>query len=186
MKLPPPTDPINNATCRDPSTFETVAEIDEDLLEGTWYIVEGWNPLYDCFHCLMESFEVADGKVTYTANFNMIVTNGTEIWPTIVMNGDIVDGTIVLKGLDNGLPDHQTWNLLLLTENTLVVYYCGGVMDSWHFEGFLIMSKTMELSKERDADIVEIMGSLDIKDSEMCKLSPAHSCSAPTFHSFTQ
>ena len=46
--LPKPS-PLNNATCREPTT--TVADIDAELLGGTWYVVKGFNPLYDCFDC---------------------------------------------------------------------------------------------------------------------------------------
>ena len=45
VTLPPP-DEINNATCRNPATTATTVDI-----SGVWYIVRGFNPLYDCFDC---------------------------------------------------------------------------------------------------------------------------------------
>lgn len=128
LSLPPPA-PINNATCRNPT--ETVADIDSDLLDGTWYIVQGFNPIYDCFECQIQTFEVTDGKVNYSALFNMLASNGTEIWPSISMTGEDSSepGHITYDTTDNGLPDHQTWYVMHLSEDTFVGYYCGNVLD---------------------------------------------------------
>uniref|UniRef100_A0A7S3I6F7 VDE lipocalin domain-containing protein n=1 Tax=Favella ehrenbergii TaxID=182087 RepID=A0A7S3I6F7_9SPIT len=172
--LPPP-EPINNATCRD---HTPVAEIDEAGLEGTWYVVSGFNPVYDCFACQMETFTVKDGQVSYTANFNMAATNGTEIWPSAEMSGNITGGVVELYGFDHGLPDHQSWNVMYQTEDTLVTYYCGDVLDQWHFEGLIVMSKTTSLNMERMDDIRAVLASLDISEDEMCQLSPANDCPA--------
>ena len=48
LSLPPP-DPLNNATCRNPTT--TVEAVDDSLLNGEWYAMRGFNLLYDCYEC---------------------------------------------------------------------------------------------------------------------------------------
>jgi len=45
LVLPDPL-PINNATCRDHTPVST---IDTAALEGKWYALQGFNPVYDCF-----------------------------------------------------------------------------------------------------------------------------------------
>lgn len=142
LSLPPP-DPLNNATCRDPTT-QTVEEVDDEVLNGTWYVVQGFNPLYDCYACQELTFDVTDGKIDYTALFSMIAANGTEIWPIAKMQGEdrSQPGKLIMTGEENGLPDEQTWYVMHLSTDTLVVYYCGNILDSWHFEGLLVMSKT--------------------------------------------
>ena len=129
ITLPPPSSPYNNATCRDPTS--TVEAVDENLLNGQWYILQGYNPLYDCFSCQQSTFEITDGKIDYSALYTVIAANGTEIWSTASMTGDsrITPGHLILDGHDNGLPDHQDWNVMHLSEDTLVVYYCGNVLD---------------------------------------------------------
>ena len=59
-----------------------------------------------------------------------------------------------MNGVDNGLPDSQIWNVMHLDEDTFVVYYCGNILDSWHFEGLLVMSKTSALNPAK-ADAVK-------------------------------
>ena len=83
--LPPP-DPINDATCRNPTT--TVETVEDDLLNGMWYVVQGFNPLYDCYACQELTFEINDGQIDYHALFSMIAVNGTEIWVTADMEGE--------------------------------------------------------------------------------------------------
>ena len=101
------------------------------MLEGLWYTVAGFNPLYDCYDCQKLTFEVENGQIKYYALFDAVLTNGTEIWPTAFMSGEDVSnpGRLELDGIDNGLPDHQEWNVMLLTDDTMVVYYCGNILD---------------------------------------------------------
>ena len=160
--------------------------VDESLLNGDWYVNRGFNPLYDCYDCQVLTFNVKDGKIDYRALFNMIAVNQTEIWVTANMVGEdkSTPGILQMDGEENGLPDHQSWYMMYLDSETLISYYCGSVL-SWHFEGLLIMSKTMTLNPDREADIKRIMAELQITDDQICKLNPASGCQAkPTL--FTQ
>ena len=66
------------------------------------------------------------------------------------------------------------------SDDTLMVYYCGDVLNDWHFEGFLVMSRTFELNPDREADVLNVLVELEITDDEMCRLSPEKKCPAPT------
>ena len=61
----------------------------------------------------------------------MQAVNGTQIWPTATMTGDdyTQPGKLTFLANDNGLPDNQDWYVMLLTEDTMAVYYCGNILD---------------------------------------------------------
>ena len=176
VQLPPPDD-INNATCRDPTDYLT--DYDKDMLNGDWYTIQGFNPLYDCFDCAIQTYDIADdGSAEYDALFNMLDVNGNEIWPLKTMFGEntATPGVLSLDGSENGLPDHQNWYLMHLSEDTAIAYYCGTVL-TWKFEGLLVMSRTTELNPEREADVAAVLADLEIDAADMCYLEPATSCS---------
>ena len=173
LALPDPL-PINNATCRD---HTPVSSIDTAALEGTWYVLQGFNPVYDCFECQQETFKFnADGQVDYDAMFNLAASNGTEIWPTAHMTGNITGGTVELYGFDHGLPDHQSWSVMYQSDDTLVTYYCGDVLDQWHFEGLIVMSRDGNFNEARTDDVQAVFDQLNIKASDMCPLNPKGKC----------
>lgn len=106
VDLPPP-DALNNATCRNPT--QVVEQVDEDLLNGVWYAMQGYNPYYDCYNCYELTFEVTDGKLSYDYLFNTIAVNGSEIWLTDELVGEdrSTPGELTLHGHDNGMTDDQ-------------------------------------------------------------------------------
>lgn len=59
----------------------------------------------------------------------------------------------MMFGYNSGFPGDQTWYVMHLDDDTLMIYYCGDVLASWHFEGLLIMSKTTTLNPEREDDL---------------------------------
>ena len=175
--LPPP-DPINNATCRDPTNY--ITEVDTSLLNGDWYTIRGFNPLYDCYDCAIQTWTQAeDGSVVYDALFDMLAFNGTKIWPLKTMVGEDTTnpGILSLDGSENGLPDHQNWYVMHLTEDTFVSYYCGTVL-TWKFEGLLVMSRTTSVNPADEPAIQAILDSLDMDASELCILDAETQCAA--------
>ena len=70
--------------------------------------MRGFNPLYDCYQCQKSSFAVQDGKIDYSALFNMKAVNGSMIWPTAEMTGEdrSQPGKLEFLASDNGLPDN--------------------------------------------------------------------------------
>lgn len=49
-------------------------------------------------------------------------------------------GVISMVGRDSGLMNSQDWYFLYQSETTMMAYYCGNV-KTWHFEGFVVMSR---------------------------------------------
>lgn len=94
----PPPDPQNNATCKNPDEL-TVKEIQTELADGSWYVTYGYNPDYDCFDCQINTldfkFELPREKVTYSAYYNLIASNHTEIWNYVVMPGEKMNAGMI-------------------------------------------------------------------------------------------
>ena len=107
----------------------------------------------------------------------MNAVNGTEIWVNAYMDGDdfSVPGTLQFTGTASGMPDAQQWYIMMSTEDTMVAYYYGEVL-TWHYEGFLVLSRSYELNPEREAEIAKFMEELGITSDEMCYLNPADDC----------
>lgn len=178
LYLPDP-DPINNATCRDP-TDSVVSAINQDLMQGTWYVNYGFNPDYDCFECQELSFDFSgtdpSAPIHYEALYDLIAVNGTLIWNDVVMTGDEkAPGIINLVGQNNGFDNVQDWYVMVSDEDTLVAYYCGYLM-TWHFEGVLVMSKTPEFNQAKMPLVEQAMASLDLTVDDLCKLNPVTGC----------
>ncbi|KAJ8311672.1 hypothetical protein KUTeg_011027 [Tegillarca granosa] len=60
ITLEPPNPPV---VCRPPPTY--VKDFTLDHLNGSWYIVMGKNPLYDCFDCQITSFHPISSPSIY-------------------------------------------------------------------------------------------------------------------------
>lgn len=174
VSLPAP-DVYNNATCRDPS--DAAIPLEDDTLTGDWYVVQGYNPTYDCFDCAKQSFVTNGSEVDYSAMFGMINKRGEMIWPTSSYAGKRNDDgkTLYLGTTDFGLPDAETWYIMHRDEDTLISYYCGDVL-TWHFEGLLVMSTTTSLNPEKASIVEGIVTSLGFTDDQLCILDPATAC----------
>ena len=95
------------------------------------------------------------------------------------MKGKVEGGVLSMDGSENGLPDHQNWYVMALSDDTLIAYYCGSVL-SWKFEGLLVMSQTTELNFEMEPVLQQVLDDLQIDASDLCLLDPATGCqSAP-------
>ena len=176
LSLPPP-DEYNDATCRDPSS--SALTIDDDTMTGDWYVLQGYNPTYDCWDCAKQTFDTIGDEVDYAAFFNMLAANGTEMWVSSAYTGTkSSENTVYLATTDFGMPDEQTWYPMYRSENTLVTYYCGSVM-SWHFEGLLVMSKTTSLDEADQANVLQVITDLGFTEDELCTTKPETCASAP-------
>ena len=188
LSLPPP-DAYNNATCRNP--IDTAIPVADDTLNGDYYIIQGYNPTYDCFQCAKQNFVTNGSEVDYSALFNMINKLGDEIWVPSAYTGKRNDDgkTVFLGTTDFGMPDEQTWYVMHSDEDTLVIYYCGDVL-SWTFEGLLVMSTTTALNPAKASMVESIVTGLGFTEDQLCNLDPANQCqgapSTPAFAEFTQ
>lgn len=175
MSLPPP-DANNNVQCRSPSDA-VVNGIDTKLAWGSWYVTNGYNHQYDCFDCQILSFDfVKREPIKYEAVYNFIGVDGKLHWDDVIMHGEEeTPGILTLKGHDSGFDDVQHWYFLMNYADTQMVYYCGD-LQTWHFEGVLIMSKQKTLNPERIYEIGENLSLLGLSWDETCQLDPETGC----------
>lgn len=85
-------------------------------------------------------------------------------------------GIVTLKGEENGFDQVQHFYFLLNEADTMMVYYCGDLLDYWHFEGVLVMSKTMTLNPEREYEIAAKLNALKLTFDDLCELDPTSGC----------
>lgn len=147
-------------------------------------MTNGFNLDYDCFACQELTFDfnrVGDSSsIFYNALYDLIAVNGSLIWNDIQMHGsETSPGIMTLIGRDSGFENIQNWYVLLLEEDTMLVYYCGELM-TWHFEGVLVMSKTPTLNSESIPHLTTALKAIDLSFEDLCSLSPSTECkSAP-------
>lgn len=149
-------------------------------MTGTWYVTNGFNSDYDCFACQKLTFDFErptdNLPVFYNALYNLIAVNGTLIWNDIQMQGsEDIPGVLKLTGRDSGFENVQHWYVLHQETDTMLVYYCGDLMN-WHFEGVLVMSKTPSLNSERLPQLTNSLASVGLSFSDLCSLSPSVDC----------
>ena len=157
-----------------------VSKVDNSLAAGTWYVTNGFNPDYDCFACQLLSFEFnkpgETSPIFYNALYNLIAVNGTLIWNDIIMRGsETSPGILTLNGRDSGFSNVQHWYIMHLSDDTMLVYYCGDLM-TWHFEGVLVMSKTPTLNQTKVPELTIALNSLDLGWDDLCELKPSEEC----------
>lgn len=113
----------------------------------------------------------------------MKAVNGSMIWPTAEMTGEdrSQPGKLEFLAYDNGLPDNQEWYVMMLTLDTMAIYYCGNILDQWRFEGFLVLSRFETMNPDREDDLKLILEDLEISEDDICVPDPVTYCqSAPT------
>jgi hypothetical protein len=85
-------------------------------------------------------------------------------------------GILTLKGRDSGFDNIQNWYVMYLENDTMLAYYCGDLM-TWHFEGVLVMSKTVYLNEKRVPDLTRALAKISLTFDDLCALSPSTGCS---------
>jgi hypothetical protein len=134
----------SNKTC-----LSVPSSIDLWLLENTWYVQYGLNPEYDCFKCQTVSIEQGTVNMVYSS----IAQNGTLIWNDNKMRGNYSD-KIVVRGRDNGFDNAVTMSVVLLLDDTLVIYYCGLIIKTGVvYDGVLVLSTGVQMARARELEV---------------------------------
>ncbi|KAL3842069.1 hypothetical protein ACJMK2_020134 [Sinanodonta woodiana] len=172
MKLEPP-DP--GFRCNPPAYYMKNFTLDQ--LVGSWYIVRGINPDYDCFDCQISTYtpDPASSNYTLTEKYDVTMLNRSirhrvavqQVQQRDPQNGGLLDYTDTLMGLTM----YEKWQVIDydITGQYAVLYYCGHMSDDWFYEGTLIYSRAPAL---RNVDIPTITNVLKTKVgldfSKMC------------------
>jgi len=130
-----------------------LSNLDLKKMHGTWYIVKGLNPTYDCFPCQIFTFSEnkTDGK-------HMVYMD----YQVNKMDGDIADklvieyisqpikgepGQLEFGGVQNGLWHSEQWRIVTFNKEFMIAEYCG-TMKNWVYEGAIALVKDSQASQE--------------------------------------
>ncbi len=146
-------------TCKSLKKQPAKALSTKDLI-GDWYVVRGYNEVYDCYPCQEFSFKMMNASETlYTANFKEYLVNGSLIDVDNVQfqlpnnpPGQSIMFTYNLFGFD----ETDTWWLLDKADDGswIQLYYCGNGVP-WNYEGALVFSKSRTLDSSAYKQIAQ-------------------------------
>lgn len=122
-------------------------------LAGTWWSVRGYNPVYDCYPCQMNTFTAETATtVKYEAKFDVYKVDGTrkleESMATLMITPDYKAGYKMNFNIA-GMPSDETWWVVDAVESEgetyVLAYYCAKSLE-WYSDGAIVFSRTKMLS----------------------------------------
>lgn len=160
MELEPP-DP--SFRCSPPA--QVLKNFTLSQLKGTWYIVRGLNPDYDCFDCAISTYSPVPNSHNYTlsAKYDVVMLNGSIRHRVAVQQTQQRNSSIggLLENTDTlmGLTMYEKWQVLDYspTGSYMVSYYCGHMSSNWWYEGSLVYSRTPTLGTADLARVSKII-----------------------------
>ena len=164
--------------CKAPGNISIQKKISTKDLLGSWWVVAGRHPVYDCYPCQHLHFNKINGSNTtleylpfyqvYLANGSLSVASDPYIIP-ITSPGENV--SFVYH--DTGLTHTETWWLIDEAEDQsyVLIYYCGNTLQ-WYYDGALVFSKETSLPASALTDVAKTYAKATGLDfSTFCKTS---------------
>ena len=151
-------------------------------MEGSWWVVKGYHPVYDCYPC--QHLSIAPLNTTtwaYRPNYQVHLTNGSLLLVTqemLLPNVSIPGANISFVYHDMGLDHHETWWLLdkAADSSYLLMYYCGNTLQ-WYYEGALVMARDRSLDAKVYSDIsASFQKAVGLSLDDFCDTNTATSC----------
>lgn len=166
--------PLRDKMCNRPNKVAT--SFDAGYIYGTWFIVRGKNPTYDCFDCqnitvyaghhnfffAVESYDVKriNGNNSYrTVNYSVTQWNTT------------TPGILRFSNYQDGRSTTLEWQVLDFGDDFIFAYYCGIISGNEAFEGSVVYSSSQLLSTEDTAKIDKIAKMTGLDFNSYCKPS---------------
>ena len=149
------------STCKAPNGIKMKRNLTVSDIQGNWWVLRGFNPVYDCFPCQRNYFIPGSPQWTYRADYQVYLLNNT--LKVISQAGPILSDSSTLGGfnlsyLDAGLTNNESWWIfdriddISSGDSYFLVYYCGNVLQ-WHFEGAIVYSKRTYLAESAECAI---------------------------------
>ena len=145
-------------TCKGPKNITVLKEIPISELQGSWWVVRGHHPVYDCYPCQLNSFGPNNATTwIYSPDYQVFLANGS--MGLIKQSGYVNITTTSQAGYhvvfdDAGIGNFENWwviDKVPVSSSSgkyyYLIYYCGNVLQ-WNFEGAIVYSKTPELSED--------------------------------------
>lgn len=174
----PPNPPV---VCHPPQKVESSFIIDQ--LTGSWYIVKGLNPIYDCFDCQVTTFKPSvkvDTMYDVFEKFDVKTVKGGVRHRSVNETATQASGGIYnLTSMQMGHNTHSQWRILHVgTGNAfLLAYYCGSISADYFFEGSIVYSRTPSLTSNQLVELVAAFKEQGIDYSKYCTPNNTKNCS---------
>jgi len=147
--------------CRGPSNVSVLKKLSTRDLEGFWWVVKGFHPVYDCYPCQHLLFKpVNSTSWSYTPKYQVYLENGSLVLiddEYIIPNTTSPGSNISFAYYDVGLVHYETWWLIDGADDLsyILLYYCGNTLQ-WYYDGALVFSRKTSL---QDSDYAKIAAS---------------------------
>lgn len=165
-------EPEVKADC-DMKDMFAVSELTEQQLQGTWYIVRGLSPIYDCFPCQIFTFgrNSSDGSLFVVMDYQVERTSGEildkSVKEEISQNLPEKQGYLQMTGIQNGLFHSEEWRVMERNDNFMLAQYCG-VMKNWVYQGAVAFSRNSPVSNEEMMQIETALGRHGYSPDNFC------------------
>ena len=149
--------PTIPSTCRAPNV-NPVKQLTLKDIEGHWWVIRGYHPVYDCYPCQQLTFKSINATAwSYTPKYETYLANGSLYYVTNqhwVMPLTAPGSKISFSYYDVGMDHYETWWLIDKADDGSYVqmYYCGNTLQ-WNYEGALVFARDRTLSEAAYANI---------------------------------
>lgn len=152
--------PAIPSQCRAPGKLTLLKKLPSEILEGSWWVVKGKHPVYDCYPCQHLSFKRINATTfSYDPDYQVYLANGSLylVHDHFTFANTTPGANITVGYHDVGLAHSETWWLLdaAVDKSYVLIYYCGNALQ-WYYDGALVLSKEKTLS---DFDYANIAAS---------------------------
>ena len=151
--------PLIPSRCKAPGNLTTLKKLSTKDLEGTWWVVRGAHPVYDCYPCQHLYFKPLNATYwIYTPKYQMYLVNGSLGVADIpyIMPNTTPGSEISFVYFDMGLVHYENWWLIDGAEDLsyVLLYYCGNTLQ-WYYDGALVLARGTSLSTSDYSAIAE-------------------------------
>ena len=173
--------------CKGPENVTLLKKLSTKDLNGSWWVLKGKHPVYDCYPCQHLSFTRRNTSSKYwyfLPQYQVYLENGS-----MTLYSDPYDkfpdtspgeSVSFLYG-DAGIPHFERWWLVDEADDKsyVLMYYCGNVLQ-WHYDGALVMAREKSLPDSAAAAIAKsFLKSVGLDYSKFCSLN-THGCPEDT------
>ena len=148
-------------TCKGPSNITLLKEIPITQMEGAWWVVRGYHPVYDCYPCQNDHLSPHNSTAwVYSPHYQVYLANGSL---GLIDQSGFVDTTTTNSAAgykiafeDAGISNYETWWIIDRADDRsyYLIYYCGNVLQ-WYFEGAIVLSEAPELPEKSVSAITD-------------------------------
>lgn len=171
--------PIPN-TCRG-KNVHPVKSLSVKDIQGEWWALRGYHPVYDCFPCQHLSFEpMSMNTWNYTTRYQAYLIDGSLkfVIQHMVMPNSPPGTNITFVYHDKGVETTQIWWLIDKADDGsyVLMYYCGYALQ-WNYEGALVLAQNRTLSEDVYANIrATYQKTVGLDFNSFCDINTSTSC----------